>query len=336
MPKFNNADEFMLDLAKGLQQGATPGEEGDTQPVEEENTGDAGREEQHDDVEETGTEGNEEEVVEEDSQEGATVQSDEEWDFEGNEDESTETTTEDYSELTKELGFNKVEELVDAFKEQKKLFESIPDDLKKAIELAQTGVDYLDYLGVATIDYDAVGDRDLLFHNMRSYFDSDEELEDYLDDMGDTEVKIRGKQLRQQLKAEQQSYAQQKEVEVKKRMAEAEKKLSESVGKLKTVNGFKVKPTHKKAILESFKTGDINKVFYGDGDYDKMVENAFKVKYFDAIVDFMRQRVANDTKRQMVDEISNPNLNRSKSKPDAKPETRTPMDLYMEQLLNRK
>jgi len=333
--KFNNAEDFMNSLAKS----ATEGDEVDTEqtPTEEEvqdaTESVADAEEEQVKEEEVAPVEEQEDHGGDDSVEAKEDANDIDWDDEAEEKEQEQSN--DFSELTKELGFNKVEELIDAFKQQKEAFESIPADLRAAIELAKKGGDYLELLKVSTIDYDQIPDRDLVYHNLRDYFESEEELEEYIDDMGEVDMKIRAKQLRNSLKAEQESASQRLEQESRLRKQEAEKKLKSSIEGISSVKGFKLKPSHKKAILDDFQSGNINNVFYADGDYSKMVENAFKVKYFDSIVDYMRQRVSNDTKREMINDISNPNLNKSKSLPDAKPTEKKPIDHYMDFILKR-
>jgi hypothetical protein len=340
-------------------------EQVEEQPIdtttEEETSGNTSEGSEADEVEETETpteeivsENTEEEVAEKPSE--IEEEDDEDWDTEAPITEDTIKPDFDFNSLSNDLGveFSTKEELVSAVKElQNGLKEAqtnstqlddymkdIPDDLKEAIDVSKKGGDYLDYLDVSSINYDSINNRDLLYDSVRSYFAEGDEgeaaVEEYIDDLGETEVNIKGSQIRNQLKYSQQESKQAITNKIQAQKQQAEKQLKTAISEVNAVDGYKLNSNHKKKIFDDIASGKMMKEMFGgpDGkyDYSKMVKNYFKVAYWDKVQAYNKKRIQTSTKREIIDELTNASVETPSSIPSRSAKAKSAMDTYMDKL----
>lgn len=212
-------------------------------------------------------------------------------------------------------------------KEQPDVLEGVPENLKEAINVAKEGGDFLQLLEVSAVDYDKVDPRffveqQVLETGMFTKEDGttdNEALQEYMDSLPEVDVAIRGKAIINQLKAEQVRKKQdilQANQELKRK---ADSNLKDALSKLDSVANFKLNDKHRSEMFNDISSGNMTRSLFlgadGKYDYKKMSENYFKVKYFDSIMKFMSTKVSNNTKKEMVEQMTNPNLGTGGSVP---------------------
>lgn len=264
------------------------------------------------------------------------------WD-DNTEDNTLEEDVEVYSEIGKAIGLeaNSKNDIISEFQsirseneklkaqvEQKSNL-NIPDQLKEAIEIAEAGGDYLDYLGVAEVDYNKIPDQELLISQVRSYFpegeEGDEEVKDWLDSMTPAEQRIQAGRLRRSLEEEKANAKEQRLSQIKKSNLEKEefikaekRKLKDTVDKMDSISDFKLTKAHKTRIFDDISNGKITEKLFGvskegSTNYEKMAEAYFKTVYFDKIVSYLKSKTANESKKKILQETSNANIGKNGS-----------------------
>jgi len=256
-----------------------------------------------------------------------------------------ETNTEvDYTALGTELGFEVTskESLVTKVKELSEQasidpLARVPEQLKKAIDLAQKGGDYLRFLGVTDVDYSKIDDRTLLENDLAQHFQDEtgvvdkEALQDYMESIDEVDLGIRAKQLKSQLIYAQAQESDKLQMEASQRQAVAEQDLKRVIKSVDEIRGFKLNPNHKKMLFDGISSGDmIAEMFYGkDGqlDFDKAVKIYFDYKYGDKANTVLRQRANTAAKKQVLKELGNVNVEvGADGLPDVTPKVRTSQD----------
>lgn len=242
---------------------------------------------------------------------------------------------------------SKVKEIVQKSRELEQkaaTLSSIPEPLQEAIEVANKGGDYLEYLGISTIDYDALDDRTLVEEQLLSYglfknadgSINEEALAEHVEGLSDKDVLVQAAQARARFKHEQAVQRQAVTQKAEQRKAENVKQLRDALDKLEAVGPFKLKPNHKKDMYDTFVNGQMMKeLFQTDGkfDFNKALRIYFKEKYSDKIDKLVTEAVRNQTIKSVKNDIKNVDL-QSLSR-IARPDGQTavdPMDLYMRKL----
>ena len=240
----------------------------------------------------------------------------------------TETVTEpNYADLAKDLGFEaktkeeiiaKVKAIEATTAQKAEEAAGLPDNLKKAIEIAQLDGDYLQYLGVTSVDYNQV-DNAVLVQDQLSRLPSMqlangegvdvEKLAEALEGMTDLDIEMRGNEIKTHLVAQQDTFKANVEREAQVARLEADTNLKASLDKLQEVRGFKLNGTHKKKLYDSISSGQmVQDLFYGkDGkmDYDKVAKIVFDATYGDKVDGFLKQRITTSTKKALLKKVGN-------------------------------
>jgi hypothetical protein len=198
---------------------------------------------------------------------------------------------------------------------QKTIPDNIPAELKKAVELASKGADYLEYLKVNTVDY-SKADPVELYENyiIDSLSDEqgqvdEEKVNSYLDSLSDVQKELEGKRLQRQLIVEQQR----RTVELEQSAIRAREKhdadLKAALRGFAEIDGFKVDDNHRRELFDWISSGGIMKdLFYGqDGSFDpiKAAKVAFRNKYYDKLDSYHKTKIRNATKREILKDITN-------------------------------
>ena len=263
----------------------------------------------------------------------------------------------DYSDIGKAIGENITSEaeLISKFSELKakneelqqavassQEFAGLDADLAKAIEIAQQGGDYKSFLGLTSVDYANIDPVELfeyeaaqLFTDEKGNFDEAAYTE-ALEGFSDEAKKFEGLKLKRQRQAEQAQAKQQYEANIKAQKQLADQQLQKAVSDLNSVAGFKVTPAIKKNLFDAISTGKaVQDMFYdseGNYDFNKISENYFKIKHFDKMLNFHKQRAKTSAKKEVIDDLTNPEI-KSPAKP-ANPEAPAPktgIDAWKEQ-----
>lgn len=267
--------------------------------------------------------------------------------------------TEVLSELGKVLGLEKVsskEELVaalgnlkqEAAKAKGPDVTEIHPELLKAIELSRKGGDFYEYLKVTSADYSKADPVQLYedyvidqLTDANGNVDEDQ-VNDYLDNMKDSEKKLKGIELQRRLVYEQQRKVADIEAEATRKREEQDAKLKAALGSLQEIDGFKVSDSHRQEVF-GWVTGKMMKdMFYGpDGNLDpaKVAKVGFRNLYYEKLDAYQKNKIKNATKREVYADITNAQIT-SPSTP-ANPTTKKGYDINdyissLEEKLNTK
>lgn len=228
-------------------------------------------------------------------------------------------------ELGKVLGLEKVsrkEDLVQALTTLKQEAEKAkgPDaaeihpELLKAIELSRKGGDFYEYLKVTSVDYSKTDPVELYEDYVIDQLTdangqvNEDEVNDYLDGMKDSEKRLKGIELQKRLVYEQQRKVADIEAETLRKREEQDAKLKAALGGLQEVDGFKISDSHRKEVF-GWVTGKMMKdLFYGpDGNLDpvKVAKIAFRNLYHEKLDAYQKNKIKNATKRELYAEVTN-------------------------------
>jgi hypothetical protein len=232
-----------------------------------------------------------------------------------------------YEDFAKDLGFEaktreeiiaKVKAIEAATAQKVEETAGLPDNLKKAIEIAQLDGDYLQYLGVTSVDYSQV-DNTVLVQDQLARLPSMqlangegvdiEKLAEALEGMTDLDIEMRGSEIKTTLTAQQDTFKANVEREAQAARLEADTNLKAALDKMQEVRGFKINGTHKKKLYDSISSGQmVQDLFYGaDGkmDYNKVAKIVFDATYGDKVNSFLKQRITTSTKKELLKKLSN-------------------------------
>lgn len=343
MENVNKVDDIFKSMAEQSSEGTDNIESTDIEtpetPVEEIESSDEVEENENPSIENVEEEGTEVNDSDGDGQKDNDLTTVSDWD-EQEENNTLEKETEVYKDIGKAIGIEveSKDTLISEFQaikseneqlkakvEEASSYNDIPEDLKKAIEIAKSGGDYSEYLELSQVDYSKISDEELLLSQVRSYFpegeDGDDEAREWLDSMTTAEQKIQAGRLRRTLEDEKQKAKQEKleaienESRAKEEFVKAEKqKLRKTVDSIESISDFKLTKSHKSRIFEDISNGKIAEKLFGvNGDgsanYQKMAETYFKTVYFDKIVDYLKSKSGNEAKKRVLQETSNANVN---------------------------
>jgi hypothetical protein len=262
---------------------------------------------------------------------------------------STEPTTPtpsfDFSEVAKVLGKEDVkakEEVLAAvaeLKQKAELLQQTPEDLVKAMEIAKQGGNYLEYLQVSVVDW-AKEDPIVLYENYveDQFYDAATGLVDYdkvdkvLEKMDDEEKEFRGKELQKQYVAyqkQQKDFLQQQAIA---KRSQFENSVKQMVNEIKDVNGYVLTPAKKQELLEYVLSGqDLQ-----ENDVRSRVVNAFIKKNFHSIDKYMKTKVSNATKREILNEAQIPDIKPSSTPTPASTTKQYSISDYIQELATKR
>ncbi len=266
---------------------------------------------------------------------------------------STDDIKTDYSKLANELGItggnendiiNGIKQLKDAGKEATDVMANVPDSLVKAIEISKQGGDYMDYLGVSSVDYSNIDGSQLYETQLAGIFTSEdgtfdrEGYDEYLDTLPDKEIEIRGMQLKRGLINEQKVEQARITQEADTRKVEAERELKQAIDGTEKIRDFVLTPTHKRDMYKAIASGDvISELFYnetGKMDYNKVIKIYFDHKYGAKADEYLKQRITTATKKTFLKDLSNSNIeNNSETLTETTvKKSKSGLDLYIAEL----
>ena len=196
---------------------------------------------------------------------------------------------------------------------------TLPENLKEAIKIAGEDGNYLEYLGVTSVDYDAYnslalvkGHYEQIFTNVNGVVDTDM-LEMKMDGMSDADIEIEGQTLRSQYKGMQTQKADAIKAEANRNRELADKNLRKVLDDTKEIDGFNLSPTNKKQLYDDITSGDmISEMFHGtDGKIDQLkVLTAYsRHKFGDKQRAYLRQKISTEATKKVLDKIGNKNIN---------------------------
>lgn len=224
------------------------------------------------------------------------------------------------SQISKKLGVEveSIDSLVDIITENKSSKEaqdSLPDDIKKAIEMHKEGLGYNEYLEASSVDYNKVSDLDIYANSISEYFTdesgvvNEDKLQEHVENTSENDIKIQAGQIRKFLISDQDSAKQSSIERETAKKAKAKIEVDKAISTLDSIHGFKVDVVSKDNIKKSI-TNDtlIKEMFFdkeGSIDYNKVVEAKFKVDNFEKIVKFLEVKAKNVAKKDIIETMGN-------------------------------
>lgn len=228
-------------------------------------------------------------------------------------------------ELGKALGLEKVtskDELVSALTNLKQEADkakgpdvsNIHPELLKAIELSRKGGDFYEYLKVTSVDYSKADPvqlyEDYVIDQLTDASGNvdEDQVNDYLDGMKDSEKKLKGIELQKRLVYEQQRRVADIEAETIRKRDEQDAKLKAALGNLQDVDGFKISDSHRKEVFNWVTSKMMKDLFYGpDGNLDpvKVAKVGFRNLYYDKLDAYQKNKIKNATKREIYADVTN-------------------------------
>ena len=190
------------------------------------------------------------------------------------------------------------------------------DMIREANEIMKQGGDWLGYLGLASFDYDAVPDVELLSYELKSDFDSKEELDDYLASLDETQIRLNAKRIRKDLKLQQDAQKQQIAVKAEQSQRAYDENLKIAIKSVERVDRVKVKDQDRASIEKMLTTYNDKakatefqiKHFLkpsGEPDFQKMVQSAYKLEMFDKVLEYATRSAKNSGKAAVIQNLSN-------------------------------
>ena len=258
----------------------------------------------------------------------------------------------DFATIGKDLGFEAKtrEELVaqvNAIKtqaaqlkqEKEALMTNVPQDLVKAIELSRTGGDYLGYLGIGAVDYSKADPIELYetfvensLTDPKTGVTDWDKVNAHLDKLDDADLEIRGRQIQVQYVNYQNAQRSEKEQQIQAARLDQERSIRQAVDRLEKVGDFKVSPTHKQEVYQDLLVDPLKDYRKGNGqfDYEKLARDRFIIKNYEKLDKFRQQQIKNAAKREILNDITNPEL----TKPGALPTAAAKKGYSLDDLLN--
>lgn len=229
-----------------------------------------------------------------------------------------------YQEKIKALGFDGVkskEEFIEQVAALKSKAESADavfanDALREANEISKQGGDWKEYLGIASQDYDAVSDTELLKWGLSADLNTPEEIEEAIEDMTESQKKREVNRLRKELKANQEFQKQTIVESAKRAKQQYDSSLKEAMSSINAIDKVKVKDTAKAKVLQeltSFNektraTEFQHKYFLnedGTVNFEKQAQSALKLALFDKVVAIAAQKGKSEAKKEVIAHLSN-------------------------------
>ena len=230
----------------------------------------------------------------------------------------------EFSDLGLE-GVNTSQDFVEKFKSLKQELEETKestktvfanDMIREANEIMKQGGDWLSYLGLSTLDYDSVPDVDLLSYELKSDFDTKEELDEYIASLDETQIRLNAKRIRKDLKLQQDTQKQQVALQAQEHQRVYDENLRKAINGIDKVDRVKVKDQDRASIQKMLTTYNDKakatefqiKHFLkpnGEPDFQKMVQSAYKLEMFDKVLEYATRSAKNSGKAAVIQNLSN-------------------------------
>lgn len=234
------------------------------------------------------------------------------------------TTPLDIRQLAKKVGVEAESEddFVAKLQAQTKAdpFEGLPANLKKAVEYAKKGVDPLQLLKINSVDYSQIDPVQLFEADFLSKMPDKEQGRVALDAMNPFQKQYEGLKLKQQLEYQQRmaeaDLLQQVEMSKQREVAEREtfkNKLSSELGKVDSIENFKVLEKHRKAIFnEIAERGENPRYKTANGyDYARQIRDTFITSNWDSLKEHLFNKAKVATLKEELNQIQNVDLKRN-------------------------
>lgn len=258
--------------------------------------------------------------------------------------------SEDLKQIGNDLGFGEVkskDEFVSKVNELKKIQElqkNLPSDLVEALAVAKDGGDYKEFLGISSVNYDEFSNRELVEASVEKYFKredgsiDEERLVEFVDSKSPEEINMMGDQVRENLKLKQAQKVDTFKQRLTEKKSQIDNKLKSYISSLSSVAGVKVSDAEKDVLYREISSGEIYKRSFtddsGERSPEKEVQNYFKIKYFDKILQLAKTSSAKEGKKDVIKKLTNSNVKQTRPSTKVAGNQSTPsaLDLYIKSL----
>jgi hypothetical protein len=214
------------------------------------------------------------------------------------------------------------------------------DQISLANELAANGGDWKTALGVSSINYDIIPDIDLVEFKIASEFpDTDEgraNMDAYIDSLTDHQIEVQAALARKDLKARQEADIKGYQAFLENKRKEIANGITTSAEKLKVIEGVKVPQSFFQGITADEIVPFANLARYQTPqgvNYESIVRDLFVTKYFSKIVEVLKTQTRNQERRELVNGMSNIEINKTTSKEQPKGEQVSPLTAHIERMM---
>lgn len=368
MTQVGNLDDFLKSMVSDLEDSETQKkvepvntqeDEDETIEIGEEEEADSteGAEQEELDSEDAAEEGEGEEDSGSEEEEEVETGTDIELDdsdsdlLEFESDEEIPTVSDELKSLSNDLGFGEIKskeeflEKAKALQQLQELQKDVPSELAEALKVAKDGGDYREFLQISSVDYDSYSNKELVEASMEKYFKredgsvDEDALLDYVESKSPAEINMLGDQVRDSLKAKQSQKKAAFEQSIANKKAQENQKIKSYLDKVNSIAGVKLTSVDKEVLMSEISSGSImdkiSKNEQGETDAQKLVENMFKIKYFDKVLNIAKTKSANQGKKEVIKKLTNSNVSKGgkqtrvagKTSP-----TKSGLDSYLEAL----
>lgn len=254
----------------------------------------------------------------------------------------------DFSDVAKALGVQEIktkDDLVKVVSEYKtkaeeleKRVSSVPKELEKAIEIANLGGNYLEYLRVGSVDW-SKEDPVVLYENyvIDSFADENgnvdmDQVNEFLDSKQEIEKELLGKQLRAQYVAHQNQTKTALEQQARQERAKFESDVKAALAKIDNIAGFKLSDLHKDDLYKRITSGEDLRY----SDVGERIVTAFLRKNFEKIDSVRKTQIRNAALRETLEQTQMPQLKTTVQPADPQGSKGFSFDDYIKDLETKK
>jgi hypothetical protein len=225
--------------------------------------------------------------------------------------------------------------------------ENIPESLREAVELAKDGrADYLELLKITSVDYTKLDPATLAENDIKQYFYNDGKFDedgfiDYIDNVSEKDLEIRGRQRINQLVQEQALKKEAFMQNLAKDRAIKNEAIEKAVNRLDNVAKFKIKDSQRTQLAKQMVNDNYKNILEprkanGEIDYDEVAKTIFIRQNFDKMINVMKTQTRNALKGEVIKEIGNQTVGSPSDKSVHSPEVATDPLMAMKEEANER
>jgi len=198
------------------------------------------------------------------------------------------------------------------------------EKLKEANDFAKNGGNMYEYLGIASTNWDAYSDQQLLDMHYKQFLTDDAKRADYIEGMEDSQIMVEGAKIRTQMKQAQDARLKQMQDEQTRVKQEFEDGVRKQLDGIDNMFNRKVTKSDKDKAYSNLTEGGLNKLIYYDGNqrsFQRMAEAAYLLERdnkgnlvnLQAIVANEVRKATNAGKKEVFEAASNKQVSRQGS-----------------------
>jgi len=155
------------------------------------------------------------------------------------------------------------------------------EKLKEANEFAKNGGNLYEYLGIASTNWDAYSDEQLLDMQVKQFLTDDEKRAEYIEGLDENTKAFEASKIRSHMKGEQQARLDKMQSEAQAQKQDFESGVRKELDSTESMFNRKLSKSDKDEIYSNLTEAGMNSLIYFDGNqrsYQRMKEAAFLLK----------------------------------------------------------